>query len=164
MPEKASRVIQRGPRRPADGRPVPGLLDLSVPWQVLAGTSESPGHLGRIGPVTAAQARQLAGCAAPDAAAGGCAHTLASPGYRPPPRLRDYITARDRTCRNPRCRQPAWRGDLDHTIPFDDGGLTCSCNLGAFCRTDHLLKHHPGWKVRQTAPGTFTTTPDTYPA
>src|SRR6266545_1767249 len=56
-------------RRPADGRPVPGLLDLSVPWQVLAGTSESPGHLGRIGPVTAAQARQLAGCAARDPAA-----------------------------------------------------------------------------------------------
>src|SRR6266545_6719535 len=56
-------------RRPADGRPVPGLLDLSVPTQGLDETSESPGHLGRIGPVTAAQARQLAGCAARDPAA-----------------------------------------------------------------------------------------------
>src|SRR6266542_3019938 len=337
-------VIPAALARPADGRPAPGLLDLSVRWQVLAGASEGPGHLGRIGPVTAAQARQLAGCAArdpgaewriiltgaagqaiavtriprragrpppagrpgtpgrghgrglvgrvtviipedllahppppepptapapapepgtgavpgrgtgaragpgpgtgagagagtgpgpgrgagagtgpgpgsgagagpgagagsgagaggwpgplvhivrqarraaaraaararaaaaADAAAGGCAHTLASPGYRPSPRLRDHITARDLTCRHPRCRQPAWRADLDHTIPFDDGGLTCSCNLGAFCRTHHLLKHHPGWKVRQTAPGTFTwttpsgrtftTTPDTHP-
>jgi hypothetical protein len=28
------------------------------------------------------------------------------------------------------------------------------------CRTHHILKHHPDWKLRQTAPGTFTwTTP-----
>jgi hypothetical protein len=306
-----------GPRtaRPADGRPPAGLLDVSLPWQVLAGTSAGPGHLGRIGPVTATQARRLAAAAgdpgaewriiitdpaghalavtriprprrrdsspgtgtgtgtrkeprtgtgtgkepgagtepgagirpgagiglvgrvtltisddilaigediltrppppspspspspspgtgtgtgpeppdgllalalhaarraaararaaiAADAAAGGCAHTAASPAYQPPPRLREYIAARDLTCRSPRCRQPAWRGDLDHTIPFDDGGLTCRCNLGGLCRLHHLLKHHPHWNLRQTAPGIFTwttpagrthtTTPDTH--
>jgi hypothetical protein len=258
----------------------PGLLDVSLPWQVLAGLSADPGHLGRIGPVTAAQARRLAECAADDpgaewriivtspdgaalavtrirrprscpptrprqrdgpagssrrigasrgiglvsrvtltipadlaanpplvpgsavgsgppgkfldlavqaaaraaaraeaaavtdAAAGGCAHASASPSYRPPPRLHDYITARDLTCRFPRCRQPAWRGDLDHTIPFDDGGLTCSCNLGGLCRTHHIIKHHPDWKLEQRAPGSFVwttpsgrifaATPDTY--
>jgi len=117
----------------------------------------------------AARARAVATA---DAAAGGCAHRAASPGYRPPPRLQDYITARDLTCRFPRCRQPAWRGDLDHTIPFDDGGLTCRCNLGGLCRTHHILKHHPGWKLEQIAPGifrwttpsgrTFTATPDTH--
>jgi hypothetical protein len=244
--------------RPSGARP--GLLDVSLPWQVLAGISAGPGYLSRIGPVTATQARRLAECAADDpnaewriivttpggmalavtriprsrsrdgpqalgtgisaaagtglvsrvtltitedlatdpppldrpgtgpdppgsilavavqaaaraatraraaaaadAAAGGCAHASASPGYRPPPRLQDYITARDLTCRFPRCRQPAWRGDLDHTIPFDDGGLTCRCNLGGLCRTHHLLKHHPDWKLTQLAPGAFTwTTP-----
>ena len=110
---------------------------------------------------------------AADTTAGGCAHTTASPGYRPPPRLKEYIAARDLTCRFPRCRQPAWRGDLDHTIPFDNGGLTCYCNLGALCRSHHLLKHHPDWNLRQTTPGQFTwttpsgrthtTTPDTHP-
>jgi Domain of unknown function (DUF222) len=277
-----------GSTRTRDGRPIAGLLDVSLPWQVLAGISSGPGYLGRIGPIPAIQARRLAQAAAgdpaaewriivtspdghalavtriprppgrdrppgdgdgdgdgqesgagarpgartvpgagmglvsrvtltipediaahpppwptpspgsltgilsraiqaaataaararaamaADAAVGGCAHTAASPAYRPPPRLREYITARDLTCRFLRCRQPAWRGDLDHTIPFDDGGMTCRCNLGGVCRTHHLLKHHPDWNLRQVAPGvftwttpagrTFTTTPDVHAA
>jgi hypothetical protein len=267
-------VIPPVPARPATGLgPVPGLLDVTVPWRVLAGASAGPGYLGRIGSIPASQARRLAGCAArdpaaqwriiittpgghavavtriprprgqgrtpesgqhgtgmglvgrvtltipedtltspppgnrnqtgqssgpdppgqilrlalhaavraaararaaaaADAAAGGCAHTTATPSYRPPPRLRDHVTARDLTCRNPVCRQPAWRGELDHTIPWDQG-LTCSCNLGGMCKADHLLKHHPDWKLQQTAPGLFiwttpsgriyTVTPDAHP-
>jgi hypothetical protein len=95
-----------------------------------------------------------------DAAAGGCAHADESPGYRPPPRLREYITARDVTCRSPVCRQPAWRADLDHTIPYDQGGRTCRCNTGGGCRRHHQLKQNPRWKLEQTKPGIFTwTTP-----
>jgi hypothetical protein len=134
-----------------------------VPGGILARASDA---------ATNAMARARAAAAA-DAAAGGCAHTAASPGYRPPPRLRDQVIARDLTCRSPVCRQPAWRGDLDHTRPFDDGGITCGCNLGGVCRRDHLIKHHPGWKLEQTAPGmftwttpagrTFTAAPDTHP-
>ena len=108
-----------------------------------------------------------------DAAAGGCAHHAQSPGYRPPPRLREQVTARDLTCRHPACRQPAWRADLDHTRPWEDGGPTCTCNLGGACRRDHQLKQHPRWNLQQTRPGhftwttpagrTYTTTPDTHP-
>jgi len=259
-------VIPPAFTRPGDGQAAGGMLDLSLPWRTLAGICSEPGHLGRIGPVTAVQARQLAGLAArnpaaewriivttpgghaitvtriprprprerdgqpppgdgtglagrvtltipddilahppprgpgpdppgetvaralqtaaraaarardsahADAAAGGCAHRSASPAYRPPPRLQDYITARDLTCRFPTCRQPAWRGDLDHTIPYDKGGPTCRCNLGGLCRTHHQLKQHPHWRLEQTAPGafqwttpasrTFSATPDTYP-
>ena len=90
-----------------------------------------------------------------DAAAGGCAHTTASDAYRPPPRLREYVIARDLTCRNPVCRQPAWRADLDHTIPWESGGLTCACNLSGECRRDHQLKQHPRWILRQIKPGWF---------
>jgi alpha-D-ribose 1-methylphosphonate 5-triphosphate synthase subunit PhnG len=118
-------------------------------------------------------ARRAAAATAADRAAGGCAHTAASDGYRPAPRLRDYITARDLTCRMPICRQPAWRGDLDHTIPYHRGGATCTCNLGGRCRTHHILKSLPGWQLRQTRHGTFVwttpsgrtyqTTPDPYP-
>ncbi len=109
-----------------------------------------------------------------DLAAGGCAHTQAAPGYRPTSRLRELILARDVTCRSPTCRNPAWQGDLDHTVPYDQGGRTCSCNLGGKCRTHHLLKHHPRWLVQQPEPGVFvwttsagrsyTVTPDTYAA
>jgi hypothetical protein len=258
--------------RPAaepDGRPVPGLLDVILPWTALAGRpGGGPGILGRIGPITPLQSRQLAGAAEhdpaaqwriivtnadgqaitvarirrrrsragpgpprdrpphpsglvgrisltisqdtlceqaarpggtgppggiamtalraaataldralaradADAAAGGCAHTDESPGYRPPPRLREFVTARDVTCRNPVCRQPAWRADLDHTIPYDQGGRTCRCNFGGGCRRHHQLKQDARWKLEQAKPGIFTWTtpagrtytvrPDSYP-
>jgi hypothetical protein len=107
-----------------------------------------------------------------DATTGGCAHTAASDAYRPPPRLREYVIARDLNCRNPVCGQPAWRADLDHTIPWEAGGPTCSCNLGGACRRDHQLKQHPRWKLAQVKPGwfewtapsgrTYTSEPATY--
>jgi hypothetical protein len=90
-----------------------------------------------------------------DADAGGCAHGQASPSYQPPPRLREFVTARDVTCRFPTCRQPVWRCDLDHSVPFDKGGRTCSCNLGGLCRFHHLIKQHFGWQLVQPTPGTF---------
>jgi hypothetical protein len=107
-------------------------------------------------------------------APGGCAHTAASSSYRPTTRIREYIEARDQTCRQPNCRQPAWRSDLDHTMPWDRGGLTCTCNLGGGCRTHHQIKQQPGWTLLQPRPGyfewttpsgrTYATGPDAYPA
>jgi hypothetical protein len=90
-----------------------------------------------------------------DTEAGGCAHTQASPRYQPPPRLREFVTARDVTCRFPTCRQPVWRCDLDHSVPFDKGGKTCSCNLGGLCRFHHQIKQLFGWELVQPTPGTF---------
>jgi hypothetical protein len=110
----------------------------------------------------AARARALATqlARADQDAPGGCAHTTASAAYQPPPRIREYVTARDLTCRYPFCGQPAWRGDLDHTTPWDKGGRTCSCNLGGLCRRHHILKQHPGWALTQRRPGIFQwTTP-----
>ena len=105
-------------------------------------------------------AQRAAAQAQADAAAGGCAHQAQTPAYRPPPRLHEYIVARDLTCRFPTCRQPAWRGDLDHTIAYHRGGRTCRCNLGGLCRTHHQLKQLQGWTLSQTRPGTFQwTTP-----
>jgi hypothetical protein len=69
-----------------------------------------------------------------------CAHTDEVPGYRVPGRMRAFLQARDVTCRFPVCRQPAWHSDADHTIPYDQGGRTCRCNLGHTCRTHHELK------------------------
>jgi hypothetical protein len=95
-----------------------------------------------------------------DARAGGCAHELASTAYRPPPRVAELVTARDGTCRFGTCRRPAEQCDLDHTVPFDRGGLTCTCNLGSHCRSHHQLKQHPRWTLTQPAPGVFRwTTP-----
>jgi hypothetical protein len=121
-------------------------------------------------------AAQAAACEAGacDTNGRGCAHTEATSAYRPTTRLWDYVTARDLTCRFRTCRQPATRCDLDHTTPFDQGGPTCSCNLGGICRFHHKIKQQPGWHLDQPAPGTFTWTtpagrtytiePDTYAA
>jgi hypothetical protein len=104
---------------------------------------------------------------------GGCAHTEASLSYRPPPRIREFVAARDVTCRFGPCGQPAWRADLDHTVPWQDGGPTCRCNLGGTCRRHHQVKQLPGWRLEQPQPGVFVWTtsagrsyqvrPDPYP-
>jgi hypothetical protein len=107
----------------------------------------------RVASRTQARAAELA-LANRDAPA-GCAHPLASSAYRPPPRIREYVIARDVTCRYPFCGQPAWRGDLDHTQSWHSGGLTCSCNLGPLCRAHHLLKQMLGWCLTQPRPGIF---------
>ena len=105
---------------------------------------------------------------------GGCAHHGATAAYRPTTAIRDYVTARDQTCRYPCCRQPAWHADLDHTRPWHTGGPTCPCNLGALCRTHHILKQLQGWTLTQPRPGifqwttptgrTYTTEPDMHPS
>ena len=120
-----------------------------------------------------AHARARRQAAADAAAPGGCAHTTATPAYRPTTKIRDHVTARDQTCRHPRCRQPARHTDLDHTTPYHQGGQTCGCNLGGHCRTHHKIKQLPGWTLTQPRPGhfqlttpagrTYLTTPDPYP-
>ena len=104
---------------------------------------------------------------------GTCTHPRQTPAYRPSPALRHLINIRDRTCFYPTCRQQAINCDHDHTIPYDQGGPTCECNLGPGCRRHHQAKQAPGWHLDQTTPGTYTwtlpngrqltTTPGHYP-
>jgi hypothetical protein len=70
-------------------------------------------------------------------------------GYTPSQALADVVRCRDLTCRFPSCDQPATRCDLDHTIPFADGGPTHAGNLKTLCRRHHLLKTFWGWRDKQ---------------
>ena len=236
---------------------------LTVPWRTLAGLIEEPGQLGRIGPVTASVARELARAAAADdtcdwrilvadarghpvavttirppprhrrwpgtgpppgrgplgrimlivpaglltrwpvtsaaadhgpetdaatASASGmdslarmlsaallaartavkraaepaggsgrararCSHARSVPGYRVPASMRALIEARDQYCGFPPCRRPAAACDMDHATPYDQGGLTCLCNLYPECRRHHQLKGLRTWRVTQPSPG-----------
>jgi hypothetical protein len=90
---------------------------------------------------------------------GTCSHARKAPGYVPPGRLRHLVTIRQPRCCFPGCRQPAHRCDLDHTIPFDAGGLTCECNLAPACRRHHQAKQAPGWRLSQNQPGLMTWRP-----
>jgi hypothetical protein len=89
-----------------------------------------------------------------------CAHTRASPHYRPPPSLWHPVQTRNTCCTAPGCRMPAAVCDNDHTVPFGQGGRTCECNLGPLCRRHHRVKQARGWRLEQPEPGVFAwTTP-----
>ncbi len=85
-----------------------------------------------------------------------CGHSRRARGYCPPRRLRDLVMVRQRTCSFPGCRRPARRCDLDHTVPYDQGGATCECNLAPLCRRHHQAKQAPGWHLTQDRPGVMT--------
>jgi hypothetical protein len=104
---------------------------------------------------------------------GPCDHAQAESRYRPSRKLWHLVTARSTHCTAPGCPRPAARCDLDHTTPWDHGGLTCPCNLAPLCRHHHKCKQKDGWKLEQPQPGilvwrtpvgrTYTTTPAVYP-
>jgi hypothetical protein len=87
---------------------------------------------------------------------GSCGHAHESACYQPPSTLRHLIMTRQRTCSFPGCRRPAVRCDLDHTVPFGEGGRTCECNLSPLCRRHHRAKQVPGWHLEQRRPGELT--------
>jgi hypothetical protein len=89
-------------------------------------------------------------------ARGRCDHRNAEPGYRPSPRLAHLVQARTSRCSYPGCRRAAVRCDEDHTVPHDQDGLTCECNLSPLCRFHHRLKQSEGWRLEQTSPGVMT--------
>jgi hypothetical protein len=83
----------------------------------------------------------------------GCAHQRETAGYRPSPSLHHVIDVRHRTCSFPGCRRPAAQCDQDHTVPYDQGGRTCECNLACLCRRHHRAKQVQGWRLDQPEPG-----------
>ncbi|CAN5686647.1 HNH endonuclease signature motif containing protein [soil metagenome] len=78
--------------------------------------------------------------------------------YRPSTALDEYVRFRDLTCRFPHCDHPATSCDVDHTMPYDDGGATHPSNLKCLCRKHHLLKTFwggpGGWRDVQCPDGT----------
>ena len=105
-------------------------------------------------------------------ARGHCDHDRAETGYQPSRALQHLVKVRNTRCTAPGCGRPASRCDLDHTLAWDQGGLTCECGLAPLCRHHHRCKQNQGWKIEQTSPGilrwrtpagrTYTTTPTVY--
>jgi len=83
------------------------------------------------------------------------------PGYAASKALADFVRCRDLTCRWPGCDRPARECDLDHTIPYADGGPTHAGNLKCYCRAHHLLKTFYGWREKQLPDGTLILTAPT---
>jgi hypothetical protein len=77
------------------------------------------------------------------------------PGYVPSKALADFVRRRDLTCRWPGCDRPAVDCDIDHTIPFAQGGTTHAANLKCYCRAHHLVKTFMDWGEQQLPDGTL---------
>jgi hypothetical protein len=84
---------------------------------------------------------------------GTCGHDYAEAGHRPSRKLQHLIRTRNARCTAPGCGRPAARCDLDHTIAWEQGGLTCECDLAPLCRHHHRRKQAEGWQLTQPEPG-----------
>ena len=143
------------PRCPATAKVAPAVVVTVLAEQAtLDGRSEKPAYL--LGADTLIPAELLREIAA-QARLRPLIHpgqAPAEPRYRPSRALADFVRARDLTCRAPGCDRPATECDLDHTVPYNQGGPTQASNIKALCRTHHILKTFGGWHDRQLADGT----------
>lgn len=137
------------------GRPI--TVNLTIDLPTLLGLSENPGQLSGYGAIPATVARELA-------ADGKWRKFITDPttgnlldfgreSYLPPQVLRDFLLARDKTCRFPGCRRSGVKGEIDHVIPWEEGGETSPKNLGLLCKRHHQLKTHGGWKLESFEDG-----------
>jgi hypothetical protein len=130
----------------------------------LTGDSDKPGYLPGYGTVPPAMLRQYATSARLrplDPAALSCPEAR----YRPSTALAEFIRCRDLHCRFPGCDKPAEYCDIDHTVPWQQGGPTHPSNLALLCRAHHLVKTfwmgqkgQKGWGEEQYSDGTIVWT------
>lgn len=66
------------------------------------------------------------------------AHTVS--GYVAPDKVKAFVRGRDGTCIYPGCDRDAWSCQLDHRIPYDEGGQTNADNLFCLCQHHHNMK------------------------
>jgi hypothetical protein len=64
-----------------------------------------------------------------------------------PDALRDFLIARDVTCRFPGCTRPAEACDIDHVTAWAEGGATDAANLIPLCRRHHVIKTFAPWRI-----------------
>ncbi|HEX2893978.1 MAG TPA: HNH endonuclease [Marmoricola sp.] len=76
-------------------------------------------------------------------------------GYQPSDRLAEQIRQRDHECVFPWCHRPARACQLDHIVPWEQGGPTTTSNLACLCVKHHRLKTHSRWTYSMLAPGVF---------
>lgn len=141
------------------GRPVRLVLHLSSD---AIGAGSLAGAIGRCentrSPVSAEQIRSW--CGAPGARVSvqpviDLAGHHPTESYEIPARVRQQVTVREPQCVFPWCTRRADRADLDHIVPWEEGGPTCGCNLAPLCRRHHRAKTHAGWSYVMVTPGTY---------
>lgn len=78
--------------------------------------------------------------------------------YAPPKALVVYVKARDGVCRFPSCTVDASECQIDHVVPFGEGGTTTTDNTQCLCQNHHALKTEGIVFVEMNAAGECTWT------
>jgi hypothetical protein len=135
----------------------PLTVNVTIDLPTLLGLAENPGELAGYGAIPASVAREIAADARwkrfiTEPITGNLLD-FGREHYEPPQALKDFLIARDRTCRFPGCRRSAILSDLDHAESWSSGGETSPENLGALCRRHHKMKTHHGWQLESFADG-----------
>ncbi len=136
-------------------------IQVLVPYQVLLGSND-PCELAGHGAITADQARTIAADAVLQRIlydpTSGTVLDYGRTRYEPPVTLKQFIIARDRTCRTPGCLQPADRCQIDHIEPFrpgkPTGGRTNHTTLDGKCHHHHRAKDGGGFLNTRDPDGT----------
>jgi hypothetical protein len=133
----------------AEGVPVPTyarpIINVTVPWETLAGLTDDPGQLsgGTVIPAELARAiatREGATWYRMLTDPAGDLTALSTTSYRPTGPIWRYVVAEQRTCAHPGCDRPSTECELDHIIEWPLGP-TSTDNLQPLCRGHHKAKH-----------------------
>lgn len=155
-----------------------GSVNIHVELTTLAELDDRPADLAGCGPIHADIARQ----AVATQEKAEWRYTITDRGRpiatgtttrRPNAATRRAVQAMYPTCTFPGCRMPAENCDLDHRIPWAQGGPTDVGHLAPACRHDHVIRHRAGWTYTRLANGdhkwtspfrhTYTTRPERPP-
>lgn len=138
------------------GHSTPVVITVIAEAAAVHGGVENAGYLPGFGAVPPAMLRQLA-ARAKLVTLPLPALLCSEPRYRPSLALARFVRCRDLGCRFPGCTRPAEVCDIDHTVPYGDGGPTHPSNLACLCRFHHLIKTfwggENGWRERQFPDG-----------
>ncbi|HET6153621.1 MAG TPA: HNH endonuclease signature motif containing protein [Marmoricola sp.] len=147
---------ETGAAVPPYARPI---ANLTVPIQTVMGLSDHPGVLSGGTVVPAGLARLIA--QRPGATwhrmltdPAGQAVERSTDKYQPTPAIWEQVVGMQTTCFRGACDRASTLSELDHRLRWPEGSTTPS-NLWAVCRTDHRVKHAPGFSIEQTKDGAF---------
>lgn len=147
---------------PAGGKTASNVvLHVIADQSTVAGASNTPGHVvGADQSIPAEMISELAEMARVRPLV-NMADAPPEERYVPSKALADFVRYRDLTCRGPGCDVPASECDIDHVVPYLQGGITHASNLSCKCRTHHIYKTFGGWRDQQLPDGTLIwTLPD----
>jgi hypothetical protein len=120
------------------------LVEVRVDHAALVRGSVAEGEVCEIegiGPIPLAEAERLASDSVLRLLLikGGVVQKISNTTRTIPPRLKQAIIDRDRTCVVPGC-DVSWNLEIDHRVPFAQGGLTDEENLARLCHEHHRQK------------------------